>query len=193
MKRRSETSEAIEPTTDPLDRHRRKCQVCHHPDREEIEEEFVNWRTAWHLADAYGIQDYRSIYRHATATGLIHARRANLRWALDAILEHGPGHVNADSVIRAIRAYSCLDENNKWTEPPTEVIFSVADRRIPSSARSHLTLSVDQARENSEGLVGRAFRRDINAAGSGASAPDASGESPDSGIAPAQQTPESAA
>lgn len=149
MRRRpKEPGQAIATSTDRLAHHRLKCQVCRHPLRQEIEEEFVNWRPVYHLARVYEIEDYRSIYRHATATGLIFVRRANMRWALDSILERAPGHVNADSVIRAIRAYSCLDENNKWVEPPTNVIFSVADRRIPPSARSRaacaVTISPDQ-------------------------------------------------
>ncbi|HUJ31645.1 MAG TPA: hypothetical protein VLY23_10225, partial [Candidatus Acidoferrum sp.] len=86
----------------PVDsRHRRKCSICRHPDREEIEQEFVNWHGVWHLAKQYHIDDHRSIYRHAAATGLIERRRANMRWALDSILECAPGKVTADSVIRA--------------------------------------------------------------------------------------------
>lgn len=141
-KRPSELTQPSEINEDRLDRHRRKCQICDHPLREEIEEEFVNWHPVYRLAKNYDLTDYRSIYRHATATGLIQTRRANMRWALDSILEQAPGHVNADSVIRAIRAYSCLDENNKWSEPPTQVIFSVADRQIPSSGRSRIKHAV---------------------------------------------------
>ncbi|MGH9736465.1 MAG: hypothetical protein ACRD8A_17990 [Candidatus Acidiferrales bacterium] len=141
-KRPTELPQVTEPNEDRLERHRRKCQICDHPLREEIEEEFVNWHPVYRLAKNYDLSDYRSVYRHATATGLIQTRRDNMRWALDSILEQAPGHVNADSVIRAIRAYSCLDENNKWAEPPTQVIFSVADRQIPSSGRSRIKHAV---------------------------------------------------
>lgn len=141
-KRPTELTQVTEANEDRLERHRRKCQICHHPLRDEIEEEFINWHPVYRLAKNYDLADYRSVYRHATATGLIQKRRANMRWALDSILEQAPGHVNADSVIRAIRAYSCLDDNNKWAEPPTSVIFSVADRQIPPAGRSRIKHAV---------------------------------------------------
>ncbi|HEX5424138.1 MAG TPA: hypothetical protein VFW94_11355 [Candidatus Acidoferrales bacterium] len=152
-KRPKELTQDTEPNEDRLERHRRKCQICDHPLREEIEEEFVNWHPVYRLAKSYDLADYRSIYRHATATGLINARRDNMRWALDSILEQAPGHVNADSVIRAIRAYSCLDENNKWSEPPTQVIFSVADRQIPASGRSRIKHAVRACPEPARSIV----------------------------------------
>lgn len=152
-KRPAELTQVTEPNEDRLERHRRKCQICDHPLREEIEEEFVNWHPVYRLAKSYDLADYRSIYRHATATGLINARRDNMRWALDSILEQAPGHVNADSVIRAIRAYSCLDEHNKWSEPPTQVIFSVADRQIPASGRSRIKHAVRACPEPARPVV----------------------------------------
>ena len=123
-------SAAIPGTGQPVDsRHRRKCSICRHPDREEIEQEFVNWHGVWHLAKQYHIDDHRSIYRHAAATGLIERRRANMRWALDSILECAPGKVTADSVIRAIRAHACLTDDNRWVEPASRVEFSVVPSR----------------------------------------------------------------
>jgi hypothetical protein len=34
-----------------LERHSRRCIICHHPEREAIEEEFVQWRAPWQLRD----------------------------------------------------------------------------------------------------------------------------------------------
>lgn len=121
-------TEPIEITQDRFERHRRKCSICNHPDREEIEQEFVMWREAWSLARQYGIQDCRSIYRHAALTGLLDRRRANMRWALDSIIERRPDKVTADAVIRAVRAQTCLTDDNRWIEPPTHVVFSAAHR-----------------------------------------------------------------
>src|SRR6202521_4549265 len=110
-----------------LSRHQRKCTICDHPERQAIEEDFVHWHNVWRLARAYEIADYRSIYRHARATGLIHRRRQNFRSALDLIIENAASaSVTADSVIRAIRASSCLDDSGRWTEPPKQVNFTVA-------------------------------------------------------------------
>jgi hypothetical protein len=111
------------------ERHQRKCVVCQHPDREEIEEEFINWRDVWYLTKQYDIADSRSIYRHARAFGLIERRRENRRYMLDRILESGPGKVTPQSVIQAIRAYSCLTDDNRWVEPPTRVEYVITANR----------------------------------------------------------------
>ncbi|MGA3294899.1 MAG: hypothetical protein ABSE45_13060 [Candidatus Acidiferrales bacterium] len=67
----------------------------------------------------------RSLYRHAHATGLYAARQKNLRSVLDRILENaGTIKVTSDSIIRAVRAYTCLTDDNQWIEPPTQVVFS---------------------------------------------------------------------
>jgi len=112
---------------DFFSRHQRKCIICRHPERDAIEEDFVHWHDVWRMAKEFKIDDYRSIYRHARATGLDLRRRENFRSALDQILENaGRASVTADSVIRAIRAYSCLDDSGRWTEPPKQVNFTVA-------------------------------------------------------------------
>ncbi len=115
------------------DRHQRKCVVCHHPDREEIEEEFIHWRDVYYLAKQYDIRDCRSIDRHARALGLVERRRENRRYMLDRILESGPGKVTAQAVINAIRAYSCLTDDNRWVEPPTRVEYAITTNRPPNS------------------------------------------------------------
>jgi hypothetical protein len=58
-----------------LERHSRRCIICHHPEREAIEEEFVHWRAPWKLSQDYKLADYRTIYRHARAAGLLLQRR----------------------------------------------------------------------------------------------------------------------
>jgi hypothetical protein len=115
------------------DRHQRKCAVCRHPDRDEIEEEFIHWHDVWHLAKKYNIQDYRSIYRHARVFGLIERRRENRRYMLDRVLESFPSGANAQSVIQAIRAYSCLTDDNRWVEPPTRVEYTITANRAPAT------------------------------------------------------------
>jgi hypothetical protein len=115
------------------DRHQRKCAVCRHPDRDEIEEEFINWHDVWHLAKEYNIQDYRSLYRHARVFGLIERRRENRRYMLDRVLESFPSGANAHSVIQAIRAYSCLTDDNRWVEPATRVEYVITANRAPAA------------------------------------------------------------
>jgi hypothetical protein len=108
-----------------LERHSRKCIICHHPEREAIEEEFLHWRAPWKLAEDYNIADYRTIYRHARAAGILLKRRENLHSALDAFVEAVDDvKFTPDSILRAMRAYSCIDRHGRWTEIPTQVHIS---------------------------------------------------------------------
>ena len=70
-----------------LGRHKRSCSICPHPNRAEIEAEFVAWRSPAALAQQYGLADRVSVYRHAHALGLFDKRRRNLRAALERIIE----------------------------------------------------------------------------------------------------------
>ena len=49
---------------------------------------------------------------------------------LDRILENGPGKVTPHSVIQAIRAYSCLTDDNRWIDPPTRVEYAITTNWI---------------------------------------------------------------
>jgi len=118
-----------------LRRHRYECVVCHHPDREEIEEEYINWHDVWQIARKYKITDCRSIHLHARAYGLVQARRENVRSALDNIVhKSATAKVTGDMVIRAIRAYSCLTETGEWIEPAEGVVFASRSLQIPGGA-----------------------------------------------------------
>src|ERR1700719_1391853 len=108
-----------------LERHSRKCIICHHPEREAIEEEFLHWRAPWKLAEDYKLADYRTIYRHARAAGILLKRRETLPSALDAFVEAVDDvKFTPDSILRAMRAYSCIDRHGRWTEIPTQVHIS---------------------------------------------------------------------
>ena len=108
-----------------LERHSRRCIICHHPEREAIEEEFVHWRAPWKLSQDYKLADYRTVYRHARAAGLLLQRRERLHSALDAFVESVDDVTfTGDTILRAMRAYSCIDSHGRWTEIPTQVQFS---------------------------------------------------------------------
>src|SRR6202030_2822880 len=118
-----------------LERHSRKCIICHHPEREAIEEEFLHWRAPWKLAEDYNLADYRTIYRHARASGLLLQRRENLHSGLDAFVEAVDDvKFTGDTILRAMRAYSCIDRHGRWTEIPTRV--SISTFRDPAPASS---------------------------------------------------------
>src|ERR1700722_17912771 len=115
-----------------LERHSRRCIICHHPEREAIEEEFVHWRAPWKLAKDYKLVDYRTVYRHARAAGLLLQRRERLHSALDAFVESVDDVTfTGDTILRAMRAYSCIDSHGRWTEIPTQVQFSTSTDAHP--------------------------------------------------------------
>ena len=115
-----------------FERHSRRCIICHHPDREAIEEEFVHWRAPWKLSQDYKLNDYRTVYRHARAAGLLLQRRERLHSALDAFVESVDDVTfTGDTILRAMRAYSCIDSHGRWTEIPTQVQFSTSTDAHP--------------------------------------------------------------
>ena len=115
-----------------LERHSRRCIICHHPEREAIEEEFVHWRAPWKLSQDYNLNDYRTVYRHARAAGLLLQRRERLHSALDAFVESVDDVTfTGDTILRAMRAYSCIDNHGRWTEIPTHVQFSTSNDAHP--------------------------------------------------------------
>ena len=112
------------PTTETsLERHARKCAICRHPDREAIEEQFVHWRSPEYTANYYHLGDRRVLYRHAQATGLYEQRRRNYLFTIENILECGEEiQLTASAYIKAVRAYACLCDTVRWSEPVTRVL-----------------------------------------------------------------------
>jgi hypothetical protein len=112
-----------EAALDP-NRHRRKCSVCNHPERDAIEEEFLDWRSPQAIGTHYGIHK-NSIYCHAHAMGLFVRRRGNVRSALELLIEQVEhAKVTGDTIINAVRALTCLQDDGRWVEPPRRVIYS---------------------------------------------------------------------
>jgi hypothetical protein len=116
---------AIDLSTTPIeDRHCRKCHVCNHPDRDLIELDFLNWRSSRAISIDHQIPE-NSIYRHAHALGLFDLRRANMRLALDRVIEKcSYAEATADTVVRAVRAQACLTDDNHWVEPARHLIVT---------------------------------------------------------------------
>jgi hypothetical protein len=122
-------------------RHDRKCSICRHRDRADIEQEFLHWRSPEKIAKEYGITHYSSIYRHARATGLFAQRATNLRIALSPIIEQSMEvSATADNVIRAVIAFAHLNDLGEWVEPPKIFIHHRADDRPPSGLELNVAL-----------------------------------------------------
>jgi hypothetical protein len=124
------------PELTTLERHQRKCAICKHREREQLEEDFLNWSAPDQIADDYDLEDYRCIYRHAHATGLMELRSMNLRFAAESIVEQSASVTpSADAVLRAIRMCTRINNRGEWHEPPSHVIFSSTGRA--SAAPQH--------------------------------------------------------
>lgn len=116
-----------------LNYHSIRCVICKHPDREAIEHEFLRWISPADIAKEFNLGHCRGIYRHAHALGLFKERADQTRHRLGLILEHA-GNVTptANDIIRAVRAYSCLDEEGHWHEPTRRVI--ITHQHLPPGA-----------------------------------------------------------
>ena len=98
-----------------LARHSRKCSVCHHPDREFIDDDYLRWLSPKKIASQYKISHHSVVYRHADATGLRTQRRASLRATLENFIEQAESvRATAGSVVAAVRLYAQINDQGQW-------------------------------------------------------------------------------
>jgi hypothetical protein len=117
--------------------HQIRCTICNHPEREAIEQDFLHWARPAAITHEYQLGDRRAIRRHARAFGLFERRAAQAQHTLGFIIEQADGvTATADSIIRAVRALSCLDENGHWTEPTRRVIITHRTVVVESKSKS---------------------------------------------------------
>lgn len=116
-----------------LVQHARRCAVCKHPEREAIEEAFLQWQNVPHITSEFGLPNRSSVYRHAHAFGLFPRREAGLRFALGYIIEEAECiQPNASDVVAAVRACAHLNESGRWIEPPTTHFVIGGNRPSPA-------------------------------------------------------------
>jgi hypothetical protein len=151
-------------------RHDRRCCVCRHRERAEIESEFLRWRSAQSIAKEYGIAHHSSIYRHAHATGLFAQRATHLRLALSPLIEQAAVvHVTADSIVRAVALCARLTDDGEWIVPPKHVIYhsSKADESRPfPKARRRKQPQQSSAHPPRPGDLDREARQPLDFSGS---------------------------
>jgi len=104
--------------------HEIHCTICEHPFRGMIEEEFLHWISPDDISETFDV-GWRSIYRHAHATGLYEKRFRNLRSALGHVVECSnrvlPG---PRDLIRAVHHLARINAKGDWTEPTKRVVLS---------------------------------------------------------------------
>ncbi|HKF51755.1 MAG TPA: hypothetical protein VKB26_05545 [Candidatus Acidoferrales bacterium] len=126
-------------------RHRRKCAVCHHPEREVIEDLFIHWHSPNTISEYYEDDTdltWVSIYRHAYAFGLDEVRRRNLRFAFELIIEQAADiHATPAAIIASARALgTCVSPDGQWNDPPKRVLVT----NVVKHASSQLDASVSE-------------------------------------------------
>ena len=130
----SPASDAAEPHAS-AQRHARKCTICRHEDRAEIEQSFMHWVPLMDIADEFDLPSADAVRRHALALGLEEVRNQTTRRSLYRIIERaGDAAPTAAGVIQAIRACSCLDDSGRWVEPPRRVIVTHEVRYVDAHA-----------------------------------------------------------
>jgi hypothetical protein len=128
------------------DRHSRKCQICCHPRRHDIEQDFLRWLSPDRIAAQYGLADHSTVYRHVHATGLFKRRSESIHLALDSIIERGDAivTVSAHTILQAVKFSAILD--GEWLEPPRNQVID--KRRTESPNRQIPVLDRSQLSEN---------------------------------------------
>jgi hypothetical protein len=122
--------------TDPftlMQRHKRKCAICRHPQRAEIEREYVEWGNAEEIAKRHRLANARALFRHAQAMELHLKRRQRLQSALDRIIERvGEVRVTAGAVVSAVRTQADLSSQGRWVEDAEKVYLNELYERMTS-------------------------------------------------------------
>ncbi|HEV2491210.1 MAG TPA: hypothetical protein VGT03_15500 [Candidatus Acidoferrales bacterium] len=125
-------------STPAPERHSRKCAICHHPEREAIEDLFIHWHSPQDISEFFYKDEtitWVSIYRHAYALGLDAIRRRNLGFVFERILDNAAdAQPTSAGVVAAARALGCVGENGRWTEPPKRILMTTIVRKEDPSA-----------------------------------------------------------
>src|SRR5271156_6082539 len=131
--RRKYKDESHEPTF--LERHSRKCSICRHPQRQQIDESFLHWRSPATIMHCFGIENETTIYHHAHAFNFFALRNRNLQSAPSNIVEDIDRHsFTGAEMLDAVRALAHLTADGRWIHPTSksEVMYSI--QRLPAGA-----------------------------------------------------------
>lgn len=116
MRKKKNSQPFMSPTVS-AGRHAAECKICSHENREEIERDFINWRSPATIAKHYKLANRASVYRHAHALDLFPKRQRNVRAALEKIIERaGEVEVSATAIVSAVSAYARINAAGQWVE-----------------------------------------------------------------------------
>jgi hypothetical protein len=124
-----------------LERHRRKCVICKHKDREDIETDFLHWHSAINIVCDYDLPQARALYRHVHATGLYAKRQQDMRYAAAHIVDNAENvKPTAHAVLQAMRACTLINDQGVWVDPPKHIVHTHIEQ-----AAAQLTSSAAEA------------------------------------------------
>jgi hypothetical protein len=127
-------------TTGPnLASHERECLICAHPSREEIERDFIAWKSPTKITAEYKLRNRASVYRHAHATGLFPKRARNVRAALERFIEQaGDVPVNATAIVQAIATFARINAEGHLIERSERVnLNDLFERMTPEELQAY--------------------------------------------------------
>ena len=105
-----------------LGRHQAQCTICLSPYRQQIEEEWINWRSPGDLEERFKISRY-TLYRHAHAQNLFPKRRENVLMALEKIIERVDWtETRCSDVLSAIKLLIKLNGAGQGGKPVEETV-----------------------------------------------------------------------
>jgi len=84
------------------ERHSRKCVICNHAKREQIERDYVEWHPIAEIAEEYEVL-LRAIHRHANALNLDQEKRDNKLWFYQRIMDRAPNKVSVADALAAAK------------------------------------------------------------------------------------------
>ena len=100
-----------------MGRHQSQCRICAHAEREQIEQEWINWGNTSLIAEKYGVSR-DGIYRHAHALGLFGKRRGNFTVALEKIVERvDVTPTSSSAILSAIKILAKINREEQEGDP----------------------------------------------------------------------------
>lgn len=91
------------------ERHSRKCTICNHEKREEIDEKYLEWFPIGEICNEFGVEE-RNLYRHVNALGLDEKQRQNSARYLQRIMARIPlDQITPSDALTAARLLLQMD------------------------------------------------------------------------------------
>ncbi len=91
-----------------LRRHQSQCSICSHPQRQEVEDAWLDWDNTTELASKYGF-DRHAFYRHAHALGLFQERQKQRKRLYEKGLERMDiTSFSASAIVKLLQQYESI-------------------------------------------------------------------------------------